>query len=1307
MMSGRRKVLLRGAIAVLVLFVLRPEAQAQLNDSCTVSAFNRTAPVQADGVWVLPNVPAGAGQVRVRATCLEDGLLRFGQSGLITVPVDGVVKVDQIDFTAPVAIPTSLALSAPSVQLTAMGETMQLTVLATYPGGSTGDVTPADRGTNYRTSNPSIATVDAAGLVTARASGVALLSAVNEGALGILRIQVVTSGDSDGDGLPDDWELAHGLDPNNPVDALADPDGDGLATITEYQSGLNPFNGDSDGDGLLDGREVNDLQTNPLLADTDGDGLRDGLEMQTGSDPLDPNSFNLAAALQSIEVSPGSFDLVFNTILGEASRQLRVAGRLIDGTSLDVTSRRYGTAYGSSDLQVASFGPEDGRVYAGIDGQATVTGQVGGRSANTQARVRTFAPQALSFLPLPGFANGVAVSGDHAYVAIGATGLQVVDVSNPLLPAIVGTLDTPGNANDVRVVGDTVYVADGRSGLVIVDIRQKNAPRILGKTTVAGNATDLAVSGSRVYVADELGLSIVDVSNPAEPLMLGFVATPGRARGVDVADDLALVAATSAGLQVIDVSDPQNPVIVGETATRPDGSSSASDVVVRERLAYVTDGADGHVGGLRVIDFRDPTNPVVVGSTADGVGLTAVALERGLVLASDYTYANAVPIFDAAPENPIFRGILDFSGEPGFRDDQGNGVAVQDGYVYLAATSCCTVKDNGSTGSGALHIGRYAIFEDVDPDGVAPAVTLTAPAAGASIKERRTLALAAEARDDFQVESVRFTVNGQTVFTDYSKPYAFSYRVPSGAAPELRAGAIATDFSGNQGAAQEARVTVEADDPEPVVALLAPGAGQVVTEGTLLTLAAQASDDQAVVQVDFLVDGVLRRSDTAAPYRFDYLVPLGATQLSVSAVARDATGPSVPAGPVTVLVRPDEHPTASVLAPRDGEQVVEGSPLEILAGATDDVGLRRVEVYVDGVRIVSLGSPPYRWTVSAPPAGESLRIHAIAEDTRLRRVTSPAVTVTGVPDPLTAIHGRVIDAAGAPVPGAWIEAADLSVLSAADGSFLLGGLPSNAGDLFLSAAAVIEGFELHGSLDEGIAPVPGGVMEVGDVELTRDDPGTTLTGRTVDAAGSPVAGAQVKVYDDVSVFTAASGPDGRFFVPGVPALASLTVSASATVAGTKLRGSMNAYPGGEETTDAGDLLLEVVEEIPDALTTVTGRVIEPTANGPVAGARVNVFTSFDVYSTLTAVDGSFSLTGVPTVDGDLSVAASAVIEGTLWSGRSFATPEPGGTADLGNLTIYPGGGGGVFLLEPEFLVPRASGVRLALRGAGPVCSGER
>jgi hypothetical protein len=48
------------------------------------------------------------------------------------------------------------------------------------------------------------------------------------------------SSDRDGDGMSDDWELAHGLDPNSDHDAELDDDGDGASNLMEFLSGTDP-----------------------------------------------------------------------------------------------------------------------------------------------------------------------------------------------------------------------------------------------------------------------------------------------------------------------------------------------------------------------------------------------------------------------------------------------------------------------------------------------------------------------------------------------------------------------------------------------------------------------------------------------------------------------------------------------------------------------------------------------------------------------------------------------------------------------------------------------------------------------------------------------------------------------------------------------------------------------------------------------------------------------------------------------------------------------------------------------------------
>ena len=46
--------------------------------------------------------------------------------------------------------------------------------------------------------------------------------------------------DTDHDGMPDDWERKHGLDPNNPADGASDANGDGYTNLEEYLNSITP-----------------------------------------------------------------------------------------------------------------------------------------------------------------------------------------------------------------------------------------------------------------------------------------------------------------------------------------------------------------------------------------------------------------------------------------------------------------------------------------------------------------------------------------------------------------------------------------------------------------------------------------------------------------------------------------------------------------------------------------------------------------------------------------------------------------------------------------------------------------------------------------------------------------------------------------------------------------------------------------------------------------------------------------------------------------------------------------------------------
>jgi hypothetical protein len=277
-------------VAAALLVLCAGGASAQIGDyanvGCTASIENRSSLVDANGDYNIPNVPAVQGQYKVHIVCPQpDGSLLDAWSGYYSLLSAPDIPVPLLPLDVPSPQPTRLQLQEFSGQLTAVGATVQLSTLAILPVGTPLDVTLGSAGTTYVSSNPAVATVSADGLVTATGAGALTVTANNNGLTATLLIQSFAALDSDGDGMPDAWEIANGLNPYDPTDANLDPDGDGLTNLQEYQLGTNPHVADTDGDGLTDGQEVA-LGTNPLVADTDGDGLTDGQEVALGTNPL-------------------------------------------------------------------------------------------------------------------------------------------------------------------------------------------------------------------------------------------------------------------------------------------------------------------------------------------------------------------------------------------------------------------------------------------------------------------------------------------------------------------------------------------------------------------------------------------------------------------------------------------------------------------------------------------------------------------------------------------------------------------------------------------------------------------------------------------------------------------------------------------------------------------------------------------------------------------------------------------------------------------------------------------------------------
>ncbi|HYO16889.1 MAG TPA: hypothetical protein VE685_27135 [Thermoanaerobaculia bacterium] len=121
-------------------------------------------------------------------------------------------------------------------------------------------------------------------------------------------------------------------------------------------------------------------------------------------------------------------------------------------------------------------------------------------------------------------------------------------------------------------------------------------------------------------------------------------------------------------------------------------------------------------------------------------------------------------------------------------------------------------------------------------------------------------------------------------------------------------------------------------------------------------------------------------------------------------------------------------------------------------------------------------------------------------------------------------------------------------------------------------------------------------------------------------------------------------------------------------------------------TNGGATAVARLDVVPgDPLTTVGGTVV--LADGtPAGGARVEVVGLGR--SAQSSADGSFAIPDIPTTLGTLGVAARAVVQGRLLTGRvAGLAPVPGGLTDAGLVTLD--GGGRVLIVSTDTSSPVA------------------
>jgi hypothetical protein len=172
-------------------------------------------------------------------------------------------------------------------------------------------------------------------------------------------------------------------------------------------------------------------------------------------------------------------------------------------------------------------------------------------------------------------------------------------------PVSLAAMRYGGSGQIVARSGSWLYVQSG-PGIAALNITRPYTPTLTGKTTpLPGTLRALKIGGRYAYAAlDTGGLGIIDLINPAQPVVQSILSFPQRVLGLLV-DGAYLYMATDQNLQILDLTQPTKPQPIANLALSADGP-----MIMRSGRIYMATGCNG----LSVVNVNTPTSPALMGT---------------------------------------------------------------------------------------------------------------------------------------------------------------------------------------------------------------------------------------------------------------------------------------------------------------------------------------------------------------------------------------------------------------------------------------------------------------------------------------------------------------------------------------------------------------------------------------------------------------------------------------------------------------------------------------------------------------------
>ena len=412
----------------------------------------------------------------------------------------------------------------------------------------------------------------------------------------------------------------------------------------------------------------------------------------------------------------------------------------------------------------------------------------------------------------------------------------------PVTIGVIANLSTTGNAVDVTTRNNLAALAESDAGVSLYNISSPAQPRLLSRVKPAGSVQGVALDGSYLIAAcGAAGVALINISSTATPILESQVTDGATVRAVAGRGGIVYA---GADLGFVNVIDPVNGTIM-ERFQIP-GAGAIQDLAVDGNHLFALTS-----GKLFVLPLDEGNLSVVAavncpGSVGAGGRRLRLFVGGGLAYTTHTQGYNVFNISD--PENPASL-LVNNTTQFGWRHMVPNGSGL--GLAAAAPNS----TDDGSHPIQIYRLGANGL-------GTTFVTTIPTPGGANALSLYNGVAYVADGKAGLEV------VNYLASDT-------------AGVPPKI---ALKASFSLNPPVAQE---------------------------NSIERLLAVVSDDVQVRQVEFYLDGQLLGADGSFPFEWYFITPARAavkTNFVIRAKATDTGGNATWTDPITVSLVPDATP---------------------------------------------------------------------------------------------------------------------------------------------------------------------------------------------------------------------------------------------------------------------------------------------------------------------------------------------------------------------------------------------------------------